>query len=258
MAELIVFVFSYRGLIVAFALSGLWLGFRPGSRSARRLLILVTVVYTLGSIYVIPYSLSRLLVTGYRPLSAQDIPSGRIAIVLLDGRSDFVVNWSSRAYAYPERLNAVRIWETYRVYRLVPGALIVCSEGWSGIPNDAQPARAVKHDALAHLGVAASQIVTEIGAHNTRDEAIRIAPKVKSLAVDHVILVTSDTHMRRSLAAFRAAGVEAIPAIARDPELSKSWKTWLVPNARALDLTHEVVHETLGLAYYGARGWLRF
>jgi uncharacterized SAM-binding protein YcdF (DUF218 family) len=258
MAELIAVAFSHRGLIVAFALSGLWLGFRPGSRTARRLLILVTVAYTLGSMYVIPYSLSRLLVAGYRPLSAQDIPSGRIAIVLLEGRSDFVLNWSGRAYAYPDRLNAVRIWETYRVHRLVPDALIICSEGSSAIPNDAQPARAVKPDALGHLGVEASQIVTEIGAHNTRDEAIRIAPKVKSLAIDHVILVTSDTHMRRSLAAFREAGLEAIPAIARDPEESKSWKNWLLPNARALDLTHEVVHETLGLIYYGARGWLRF
>lgn len=258
MTELVAFLVSYRGLIVAFSVCGLWLGFRPGSRVARRFLFFVTIAYTLSSIYLIPYGLSRLLVAGYRPLSASNVPQGRIAIVLLEGQSDFVENWSGRAYAYPNRLSAVRLWEAYRVYRLVPNAWLICSEGLSPIPMDAQPARAVKHDALVHLGVAASHIVTEIGARSTRDEAMRIAPRIRSLAADHVILVTSDTHMRRSLATFRAVGVDAIPAIARDPELSKTWNSWLIPSGRGLNLTHEVVHETLGLLYYGMRGWLRF
>ena len=43
---------------------------------------------------------------------------------------------------------------------------------------------------------------------------LRLVGGVVRARVDHVVLVTSPTHMRRSLATFRAEGITAIPAIA--------------------------------------------
>jgi uncharacterized SAM-binding protein YcdF (DUF218 family) len=258
MAALVRLVFSFGGLLMILAAGGLWLARRPTSHAARRLIILAAVAYTLSSIYVIPYALSRLLVLGYQPLSASIIPPGRVAIVLLDGGSDFVENWEGHQFAFPARVNAARLWEAYRVYGLAPEAWVICSEGASEILPDAQPSGAVKQDALVRLGVPAPRILVVTDAVSTRDEAIRIVPKLRSLEARHVILVTSDTHMRRSLATFRALGIDAIPAITRDAELSKPWSNWLVPSEQGLGLTHEIVHEVLGLGYYTVRGWVRF
>ena len=73
-----------------------------------------------------------------------------------------------------------------------------------------------------------------------------------------VVLVTSGTHMRRSLGTFRAQGIRAIPAIARDPYLATSWSDWILPSNLGLWKSSSVMHEILGLAYYTVRGWYGF
>jgi uncharacterized SAM-binding protein YcdF (DUF218 family) len=83
-----------------------------------------------------------------------------------------------------------------------------------------------------------------------------VAPLLKSLAIDRVVLVTSETHMRRSLGAFRAVGVNAIPAIARGPDWPSRWSDWL-PNTESLEQSGSVAHELVGMPYYWLRGWWR-
>ena len=78
------------------------------------------------------------------------------------------------------------------------------------------------------------------------------------LNVEHLVLVTSDDHMRRSLGAFRAAGIRAIPAIVREPFPPRSWQEWVVPSDRGLWDASMLAHEILGIGYYAARGWYRF
>ena len=112
-------------------------------------------------------------------------------------------------------------------------------------------------DAMIRFGVPASRILVEDRSRTTRDEAVLIAPMLRSLNVDHVILVTSDFHMRRSLGAFRAVGIPAIPAIARDPFLSYPWSRWILPSSHGFELTSAVVHEVGGIGFYAARGWFR-
>jgi uncharacterized SAM-binding protein YcdF (DUF218 family) len=75
--------------------------------------------------------------------------------------------------------------------------------------------------------------------------------------IDRPVLVTSTLHMRRALGAFRAAGVNAVPAIARDPVSRTWWGAWLVPSDEGLSIGWALAHEGLGIAYYWARGWYR-
>jgi uncharacterized SAM-binding protein YcdF (DUF218 family) len=78
-----------------------------------------------------------------------------------------------------------------------------------------------------------------------------------SLHVERVILVTSAIHMRRSLGAFRAAGVNAEPAPAPDPgAYATAGDRWL-PTERGLRFSSELAHEIVGLPYYWLRGWWR-
>jgi len=71
------------------------------------------------------------------------------------------------------------------------------------------------------------------------------------------VLVTSGTHMRRSLGTFRAQGIRAIPAIARDPLTAIAWSDWLLPSDLGLWKSSSVIHEIMGLVYYTARGWYK-
>jgi uncharacterized SAM-binding protein YcdF (DUF218 family) len=63
--------------------------------------------------------------------------------------------------------------------------------------------------------------------------------------------------MRRSVGTFRAAGVEVIPAIARNSFVDQPWTERWLPGDSGLWETREVLHEAVGLTAYFGRGWYR-
>jgi uncharacterized SAM-binding protein YcdF (DUF218 family) len=71
-----------------------------------------------------------------------------------------------------------------------------------------------------------------------------------------VVLVTSEIHMRRSLATFRTAGIDAVPAIAADPLNFESRIMSFIPTTEGLRFSSYVAHEYVGLVYYWLRGWI--
>jgi uncharacterized SAM-binding protein YcdF (DUF218 family) len=99
------------------------------------------------------------------------------------------------------------------------------------------------------LGVPRQASVIEHRSHRTADSARAVAEILPALGAKRVLLVTSRTHMRRALLAFRRAGVEALPANVPGPVAEA------MPMGR-LVLTQSVVHEYVGLAYYWLRGWI--
>ena len=111
------------------------------------------------------------------------------------------------------------------------------------------------------LGVPADRIVLESGSVNTHDEAVLVAPMLRALHVDRLVVVTSDIHMRRSLATFRGAGLDPVPAIASDPLNSESRIRSFIPTTDGLRFTRwRGVHEAdQGLGAWGlgagAGGW---
>jgi uncharacterized SAM-binding protein YcdF (DUF218 family) len=257
MGSIVGFVTSHQGLIVSLLAAALWIRFRPASRGARRLLLVIVAAYTLASIYAIPYALSRALVVGFRPVSAGDLPAGRTAVVVLSAGSGSVDDWNGRRFFYLTPVAASRMWEAHRVYRMIPDAWVIASESTGDAAANRQQFTPAIHDALVQLGIPSARVMILREPANTHDEAVGIAPLVKSLKVDHVVLVTSDIHMRRSLGAFRAQGMEVIPAIARDPWETQQWWDWAIPSQHGLDLSARAVHEILGLALYRARSWLK-
>jgi uncharacterized SAM-binding protein YcdF (DUF218 family) len=108
------------------------------------------------------------------------------------------------------------------------------------------------------LGVPESKILLENTARTTHDESVAIAAMVQAMAVDRVVLVTSDLHMPRALGAFRAQGVNAVPAVARRRHDRPPWNIDLLPSNPGLEEAGEVTREALGIASYAMRGWYRF
>ncbi len=256
MNELFEFVFTAAGPVTALVIVAFWLSRRPASTSARRLAIGLAIAYCACSIRLIAVGASQLLTTGYHQFAADDVGKGPTVIVLLGAGDEFITGWTEKmTLTLPPE--GARVLEAARVFRLISPAWIISSGGPAKTGHTNEATGITMRDELVRMGVPRDRILVETASRNTRDEAVVIEPMLRSLDNPQVVLVTSHTHMRRSMGTFRAVGVAAIPAIARDPRPEVPLTEWLLPTGRALRLSGEVVHELSGIPYYWIRGWWR-
>jgi uncharacterized SAM-binding protein YcdF (DUF218 family) len=93
---------------------------------------------------------------------------------------------------------------------------------------------------------------------DTHEEALRLRNLTRKNGWKRIILVTSAWHMKRSVAAFRKAGIEVVP-VACDFRgtfsLSGARLLPFVPCTESLVLLDLWAEETLGYAYYRLRSW---
>jgi uncharacterized SAM-binding protein YcdF (DUF218 family) len=87
----------------------------------------------------------------------------------------------------------------------------------------------------------------EIRARDTHENAVFSAELLRAAGVRSVLLVTHDIHQRRGIAEFRAAGIEAAPAVVSSPTVpSGELLSAYLPNALALRRSSLALHEILG------------
>ena len=255
-SRLLIFIFSVGGLVTAVLAAAIWCSVRPRSTAARRFLLGVAVVYTLASIYAVPVATARLLTAGYQRFDRSDLPGDRTALVVLDSGTETVQGWDEQLSPLNVSTGA-RVLEAWRVFNRLSPAWIISTHGDSGTRAAHRRGGVNMRDALVQLGVPADRILVQSGPRNTREEAILVVPVLRTLHVEHVVLVTSGVHMRRSIGAFRALGIVAIPAIAPDPRSWRGWPEWIRPTREGLEYSSEVAHELAGIPYYWMRGWWR-
>lgn len=258
-SDVVRYFLSTGGFIVLLLVAALWANARTAPVRARGFLLAIVVCFALASTYAVDYAVGLGLLAGLHPFTRADAPAGgRTALVVLGSGSTTVVDWNGNHFGVVDRSAAARVFEAARVYRLVQPAVVISSGGLPHPERIETPSADTMRTSLIQLGVPASRIVVETRSRTTHDEAVVIAPMLASLGVDHVVLVTSDTHMRRSLGAFRAAGVAATPAIARSSYPIVSWSQWILPSDCGLDAASDIAHEYLGIAYYTLRGWYQW
>ncbi|HWF83283.1 MAG TPA: YdcF family protein [Vicinamibacterales bacterium] len=256
MDHVVRFFLSTAGAIVWLLAAAAWVVLRPRSAAARRALFVIAIVYALASIYAVPALVGRVLSAGYHPFTAADAPQGRTAVVVLGAEALRIQGWDENlSLSLMTNVQAARVLEAWRVFRLIAPAIVVTSGGLPHGDEASTPSGENMHDELVRLGVPDSRIMVETASHDTHDEAVIVAPMLRAQGIEHVVLVTSETHMRRSIAVFRAQGWNAVPAIAPDPARDSAWSAWLVPSSKGLDLSHQVMHELIGVPYYWVRGW---
>jgi uncharacterized SAM-binding protein YcdF (DUF218 family) len=250
------FLFSTDGVIVVLFVLAIWIALRPQSRAARRVLLVAGIGYLAASIYVVPLIVSRLLTIGYHRFERADVPPGKTAIVIFGAGDEMVSGWEDRM-ALANAVEVARVLEAWRVYKLLNPAWIVSSGGVVSREDLSEPSSTNMRDLLVRLGVPSERILLESASPDTHNSAVLAAPMLRTLGVEHVVLVTSETHMRRSMGSFRAAGITPIPAVAPDRWFQSPWRNWLKPTNHGLYFSAEVVHEFLGISYYWLRGWWR-
>ena len=239
------------------AVGFVWLFARPKHLAPARFIVAVLAMYAVAAMYPASHAVARMLASGYHPLKKSDVPAGRTAIVLL-GSGSFVANdWDDNRLIMADPAGADRALEAARVYQLVDPEWIISSGGAVGTMDRDAPGGKTMADVLLRLGVPSSRILLELDSQTTHEEAVIVKPMLERLKVEHVVLVTSDFHMRRSVGTFRAAGIETIPAVARSSHFAAPWNINVIPSETGLRETQDVVHEILGMGYYAARGWFR-
>ena len=256
MSALLNELFSVSGITICWLVAALWLWRRPSSSGARRFLLVTAVGASGASIFAVPFGISRLLTHGYRQFSASDVVPGTTVVVVLGAGNKFVAGWSEHV-TVTMPVEAERILEAHRVFQLISPAWIISSGGREDPSDPANPSSTVMRAELVRLGVPPERILLESASRDTYDEAVLIAPMLRTLVAQQLVLVTSDTHMRRSLGAFRAVGWNAVPAIAPDHARPPELLWWVLPSSLGLEWSAKVMHELAGIPYYWLRGQWR-
>jgi len=256
MARAINFILSAPGVVVVLLIGAIWIWLRRDSNAGRRFLIAAAVSYVLASTFAVPFGVSRWLNAGFHAFTPADIGPGHTAVVLM-GSGAAVVDGRDQQVSVMLPVEAARVIEAARVFRLVAPDWIVSSGGKPNPDEIGDPSSTTMRDELVRFGVPSARILLESTSRDTHDEAVLVTPMLHQLGVTQIVIVTSETHMRRSLGAFRAEGWNPIPATAPMSTASMPWREWLFPSDSGISLSAEVVHELLGIPYYRARGWWR-
>ena len=148
---------------------------------------------------------------------------------------------------------------TTSLERMVSGAIlyrkglapkIILSTGVSGKRPPYFSEAKVMKKTLLDLGVPEDAIVLEENSTRTAENASETTQMMKKLGYQNALLVTSTTHMRRSLLSFKKYGADVHPAPV--PSALENDRSF----TGRIKLFQAVCHEYAGIFYYRVRGWL--
>jgi uncharacterized SAM-binding protein YcdF (DUF218 family) len=229
-----------------------WRRHRRGARPGAPVAVLLgawALVMVAASPPVAWLAESRLARLGERwpPLPADDSPPEGILVFGggLDGTGPGAPLSASSRERLLAALAAARRW---------PEATLVFSGG-PGRPGRPGVGERMAEEAAA-LGLPPGRLAVEAQARTTRDNARFGAAEARARGWSRVALVTSAVHLARSRASLAREGFLAVPAAAPLGDPGRWDAADLLPGAAALERTTGALHEAIGLAWYGVRGWL--
>lgn len=151
----------------------------------------------------------------------------------------------------------LRVMEAARIYKLIGDPLVIASGGNAQRLTPPRSEAAAMRQTLVSLGVPVRRIQIEDRSMTTHDQATLLKPMLAKEHVKRFVLVTSPTHMGRSLSTFRGVGLDPIPSVAalRRQEGLPSWK--LLPDSESLAISDAAIYNGLAWGYYWARGLTR-
>jgi len=113
-------------------------------------------------------------------------------------------------------------------------------------------------DVLGEWGVGKRAVIPEPDARNTYENAVNTATLMHERGLRRALLVTSASHMPRSMAVFKSQGIDVIAQpvdfvfVEDDAPEVLSW----MPSSTGLFLTEKALKEYLGFIVYRWRGWI--
>ena len=241
-------------------LAALWPGQSPGARGG---VVLALLLLWGGSNPWTAMAITRSLEQRYRP--PQTVPQTEVAVVLGGGTRDLL---SPRPTAEIGEAGD-RVLYAARLYRegVVERLLLT-----GGVLDGFEPAEATSGAEqmaalLRQMGVPDEALWLERRSRNTYENAVFSRELLQQEGIDHVLLITSATHMPRAVAIFERLDVAVTPMPTDFQVTDAQWQhlqtadwhiklVYLLPSAQDLEMTTTALKEYIGIVVYGWRGWL--
>jgi uncharacterized SAM-binding protein YcdF (DUF218 family) len=231
------------------------------SRLRNILLLTSLAVLWLGGNRWVSQALARSLEWRYLPPA--EVPEADVLVLLGGG---------TQPSEYPRSMVEVneagdRILYAAWLYRQGKADYILASGGlldWS--PRENTPAQDMAF-LLEMMGVPKEAIWLQPDSLNTYEDALFSAEILRAKGIHRILLVTSASHMLRSVRLFEAQGLEVVP-LPTDYTVSSPAKTepgkfdlrpfilGLFPSADNLATTTRILKEYIGIWMYDLKGWL--
>jgi uncharacterized SAM-binding protein YcdF (DUF218 family) len=229
-------------LLLFFALFALW-----RRRRLHIAIVAATLAWAVGGGWIA----TPLLDLAQRDFMRTDAPSfgAKTTIVLMGGGTD-----RTDAGLVPKPDSMQRIAATAALYRACIQVALSCKVIVSG--GDPQHHGQAEADNYAPYvlaqGVAPDDLVRENQSLNTYQNARNVAAILAHAHDNHLIIVTSAYHMRRSLLAFNAFGLAPEPLVSD----ARHNRVTVLPRVRGFENTELALHELVGLARFEVYRWL--
>ena len=158
-------------------------------------------------------------------------------------------------------VNGDRVWQAMDLYHRGKVKKILIS-GDSGHLTDKGLHEAQQLGrVLIRSGIPKEDLILETKSQNTYQNALESAKMIKSSHKDwnKILLVTSSTHMRRSLACFKKQGIICTPFstnLDTGPTRGYFFEQYVIPNVAALEAWENVTKEWTGFIMYKLMGYL--
>ena len=248
--SLLVYPLGFCLLLLAVALV---FHLRGRHRAGNGLTVVSIGLLWLFSMPVVGDGLLRQLESGWEYLPVDALPEADAVVVLGGAFSSGHGEWP-----YPDAGgNVDRYWHAARIFHAGKAPVVILSggrapsrrEGWTEAESGAI--------FLDDMGVPRSAMILDSEALTTRENVVNVDRIARERGFRSLLLVTSASHMRRSVAAFSDVQAEIIPAVTdfavvREPPFTLRR---ILPSTSALGRSTRAVHELIGALYYRLRGW---
>jgi len=243
-------------VVLLFGIGVVWLYRRPAERAPRRYLLIVLLGFWFAATPMGAGLLTWGLGHGLTSLTTRDEARGADTVVVLGGGARTFTNGEA-VVGVPTTPSILRALEGARVAKLIRARLVIASGGRPRPDIQLRPESQILREALIEAGVGPERIVEESTSTTTREEALFIAPILRAHGVGRSVLVTSPTHMRRALAAFRSEGLYVVPSVAavRSTHIDRPLFFW--PNTESLSASDDTIYDYAATVYYWWRGWTK-
>ncbi len=224
--------------------------------------IVALLVLWIGGNRIVSMALAQSLERRYPPLTSQIEAD---VIVVLGG--------ATRPQSYPRPIHEMneagdRLLYALHLYQQGVAPKLLLSGGGAAYGEWDRPAEAETMAAiLMTMGMPSEDLWLETASRNTHENAVESLNFLNEQEVERIVLVTSASHMRRSVAVFERQGAIVIPAPTDYQVTQVDWDFYLtpslqiqlnnlVPNAGDFDVTTSIIREYIGFVIYRMKGWL--
>ena len=242
----------------------LWLYRRPRWRTA--CVAVALAVLWLGSNRIVAMLLTR-------SLEHRHLPSSELRAYEVQADAIVVLGGGARTRAYPRATSEVneagdRLLYAAHLYRRGVAPHLLLSGGRAAIVGAASvPEAESMAEILVGIDVPREALWLEPVSRNTHENAVETLAILQDRGAERIVLVTSASHMPRSVAVFAKAGMEVIPAATDFQVTQEDWAYYtrmnpliqlsnLLPRASDLEQTTRVLKEYVGILMYKLQGWL--